>query len=72
MAKLVNEDTPRNAAELFSLIGDFMTDGMVFTEDAAFKVCEVMSKILLERKMIVIEQRDTIVAEKLSNPVVLN
>jgi len=72
MAKLINEDTPRNAAELYSLIGDFMTDGMVFTEDAAYKVCEVMSKILLERKMIVIEQRDTIVAEKLSNPVVLN
>ena len=72
MAKLINEDTPRNAAELFSLIGDFMTDGMVFTEDAAFKVCEVMSKILLERNLIEVEQRDTIVAEKLSNPVVLN
>ena len=72
MAKLINEDTPRNAAELFSLIGDFITDGMVFTEDAAFKVCEVMSKILLERNLIEVEQRDTIVAEKLSNPVVLN
>ena len=72
MAKLIVEDTPRNAAELYSLLGDFMTDGMVFTEDSAYKVCEVMSKILLERQLILVEQRDTIVAEKLSNPVVLN
>jgi len=56
---------------LFNLLGDFMTDGMVYSEETAFKICEVMSKILLERQMIVIEQRDTIVAEKLSNPVVL-
>ena len=49
-----------------------MTDGMVYTEDAAYKICEVMSKILLDRQLIVVEQRDTITAEKLSNPVVLN
>lgn len=72
MAKLIDEDAPRNAAELFNLIGDFMTDGMIFSEDAAFKVCEVMSKVLLERKLVIVNQRDTIVAEKLSNPVVLN
>ena len=72
MAKLIEEDAPRNAAELYGLIADFMTDGMVYTEDAAFKMCEVMSKILLERQLVVVEQRDTIVAEKLSNPVVLN
>jgi len=72
MTKLIEEDTPRNAAELFSLLKDFLTDGMVHTDDAAYKVCEVMSKILLEKKLIVVEQRDTIVAEKLSNPVVLN
>lgn len=72
MAKLIMEDTPRNAPELFGLIGDFLTDGMVYSDDAAYKICEVMSKILLEKKLIVVEQRDTIVAEKLSNPVVLN
>ena len=72
MAKLIEEDAPRNAAELFNLIADFMTDGMVYSEDSAYKVCEVMSKILLERQLVVVEQRDTIVAEKLSNPVVLN
>ena len=72
MTKLIEEDTPRNAAELFALIGDFLTDGMIYTQDSAFKVCEVMSKILLDKKLIIVEQRDTIVAEKLSNPVVLN
>ena len=72
MAKLIEEDAPRNAAELFNLVADFMTDGIVYSEDAAFKVCEVMSKILLERQLVVVEQRDTIVAEKLSKPVVLN
>ena len=72
MAKLILEDAPRNAAELYSLISDFMTDGMMYSEDAAYKLCEVMSKVLLDRKLIVVEQRDTIVAEKLSNPVVLN
>ena len=45
---------------------------MVYSEDEAFKVCEVMAKILIEKKLVVIEQRDTIVAEKLHNPVVLN
>ena len=72
IAKLVQEDCPKNAAELYTLIGDFLTDGMVYNEDEAFKICEVISKILLEKNLIVIEQRDTIVAEKLSNPVVLN
>ena len=33
MSKLVEEDCPRNPAELFGLIGDFLTDGMVYTED---------------------------------------
>lgn len=55
MAKLIQEDTPRNVAELFALVGDFMTDGMVYSEDAAFKICEVISKILLERKLIIVE-----------------
>lgn len=45
---------------------------MIYSEDEAYKVCEVMSKILLEKRYIVIEQRDTIVADKLVNPVVLN
>lgn len=42
IAKLIMEDAPKNAAEMFALIGDFLTDGMVYNEDDAFKVCEVI------------------------------
>jgi hypothetical protein len=42
MSLLVNEDCPKNAAELISLIGDFMTDGMSYSEDEAFKHCETI------------------------------
>lgn len=55
MAKLIEEDAPRNAAELYSLIGDFLTDGMVYSEDQAFKICEVTAKILHDRQLIVVE-----------------
>jgi len=71
MSKLIEEDCPRNARELYRLIADFMTDGMAYNEDNAFKVCEVLSRIFLEKKLLLIEQRDTIVAEKLSNPIVM-
>jgi len=36
-------------------VGDFLTDGMTYTEEEAFKICEIVSKILLERKLIVVE-----------------
>jgi hypothetical protein len=55
MAKLVNEDCPRNAQELYGLVGDFLTDGMTYTEDEAYKICEILSKILLEKKLIVVD-----------------
>ena len=71
MAKLVNEDCPRNASELYGLVGDFLTDGMTYTEEEAFKICDIVSKILLEKKLIVVEQRDTIVAEKLTSTITL-
>jgi hypothetical protein len=48
IAKLVEEDCPRNPVEVFSLIGDFLTDGMVYTDEEAYKICEALSKILLE------------------------
>lgn len=72
MAKLVNEDCPRNASELYNLVGDFLTDGMCYSEEEAFKICDIVIKILLERKLIVVEQRDTIVAEKLTSTVTLS
>jgi len=72
MSKLVSEDSPRNALELFSLINDFLTDGMAYSDDEAFKICDIVSKILVERKLVVIIQRDTIVAEKLQKAITMN
>ena len=72
MSLLVNEDCPKNAAELVSLIGDFMTDGMSYSDDEAFKHCETIIRILIDQKMILVENRDTIVAEKLLNPITIN
>mmetsp|Transcript_102188 Transcript_102188/g.141227 ORF Transcript_102188/g.141227 Transcript_102188/m.141227 type:complete len:212 (-) Transcript_102188:1487-2122(-) len=72
MSLLVNEDCPKNAAELNSLIVDFLTDGMTYTEDQSVKKCEIIIKILLDKKLIKIEQRDTIVADKLDAPIVIN
>eukprot|EP00347_Sterkiella_histriomuscorum_P009134 403342390 len=72
MSLIVNEDAPKNAAELISLIGDFMTDGMAYTEDEALKASEHIMKSLLDQKLLKIENRDTITAEKLSNPIVIN
>jgi DNA-directed RNA polymerase subunit F len=54
MARLILEDCPRNASELYSLIQDFATDGMAYTEEEAFKICDVLSKILIDKKLIVI------------------
>jgi len=72
MSRLILEDCPRNATELFNLIEDFLTDGMQYNEDEAFKICDILSKIFIEKKLIVIIQRDTIVAEKLSSTVTLS
>jgi len=72
MSRLVTEDCPRNPTELFNLIGDFMTDGMIYTDDEAFKICDVLQKIFLEKKLIIVEQRDTITAEKLSKEIIMS
>ena len=48
MALLVNEDCPKNAAELISLVGDFMTDGMAYTDEEAYKHCESIIRMLHE------------------------
>lgn len=52
MSKLVYEDAPKNPTELFNLIKDFLTDGMQYNEDEAFKICDILQKIVLERKLI--------------------
>jgi ATP-binding cassette, subfamily F, member 3 len=45
---------------------------MVYNEDAGFKICEILSKLFLDRKLVTIEQRDTIAAEKLAQPLVMS
>lgn len=72
MSRLIAEDAPRNASELYGLIQDFLTDGMTYSDDEAFKLCDILSKILIEKKMVVILQRDTIMAEKLTKAVTMN
>ena len=52
MSLLINEDAPKNAAELSSLISDFMTDGMSYTDDEAYKQCEHIIKILHDQKLV--------------------
>jgi hypothetical protein len=49
-----------------------MTDGMSYTDEEAYKQCEHIIKILHDQKLILVENRDTIVAEKLINPIVIN
>lgn len=72
MSLIINEDSPKNTVELISLIGDFLTDGMAYSEDEAAKLCETIIKALLDQKLLSIDLRDTIIAEKLSNPIVIN
>jgi len=45
---------------------------MVYSDDAGFKICEILSKLFLERQLVTIEQRDTIAAEKLAQPLVMS
>jgi ABC-type multidrug transport system ATPase subunit len=72
MALLIIEDCPKNAAELSSLISDFLTDGMAYTDEEAYRNCDNIIKILHNQKLVQSDNRDTIVAEKLSNPIVIN
>lgn len=48
MSLIINEDSPKNTVELISLIGDFLTDGMAYSEDEAAKLCETIIKALLD------------------------
>lgn len=55
MSLIVNEDCPKNSVELISLIGDFMTDGMAYSEPEAIRQCEIIMKILLDHKLLNVE-----------------
>ena len=65
MALLINEDAPKNTNELVDLIGDFLSDGMAYYDAEITKVCGILHKLLMEEKLVNVENRDTIIAEKL-------
>jgi len=66
MALLINEDAPKNTNELVDLIGDFLTDGLAYAPEDLSKVCAALHKLLMDEKLINVENRDTIIAEKLT------
>ena len=45
---------------------------MNHTEDETMKICEILSKIFIEKKLYVVLQRDTIVAEKLTKTITMS
>ena len=46
MAQLITEDCPKNAKELRGLIGDFLTDGMAYTNETSLKLCQILHKMM--------------------------
>jgi len=70
MASLIKEEPPSNEVDLYKLIGDFLTDGMVYSKQEGFQICKKLNKIFTERNL---RQgySETLIAEKLSNPIVL-
>lgn len=72
MALLINEDAPKNTNELVDLIGDFLSDGMAYYDAEITKVCGILHKLLMEEKLVNVENRDTIIAEKLIQPITIN
>jgi hypothetical protein len=72
MALLITEDCPKNPKELIALLGDFLSDGMCYNEEESVKLCAIISKSLIDRLLINVENRDTIIAAKLSEPVTIN
>ena len=39
MALLIIEDCPKNWKEMIALVGDFLSDGMCYTEEESVKLC---------------------------------
>lgn len=72
MALLINEDCPQNAVELHALLGDFLSDGLAYNEEDGLKLCNSLYKSFLDNHLLNIAQRDTIIAEKLSRPIMIS
>lgn len=72
MAELVAEDCPKNGKELYALLIDFLTDGNTYGESEAKDICNNMHKTFMDKKLLNIESRDVIIAEKLSRPITIS
>ena len=70
MACMVNEEPSKNGLELYNLIGDFVTDGMAYSREEARDLCDALIKTL-HKEGLNVESKDTIMAQKLANPVMI-
>ena len=70
MTHLIHEEPPNNKVDLFKLIGDFLTDGMVYSNEEGLALCEALSDDLMSAGLRE-GYRETLIAEKLSNPIIL-
>jgi len=48
MASLIKEEPASNEVDLFKLIGDFLTDGMIYSKQEAQEICKKLNKIFSE------------------------
>jgi len=72
MAGMILEEPPTTGEELYSLISDFILNGYKVTKDQARLLCDTICKTLLSQKLISTENKFSLVAEKLLQPVTLN
>jgi len=72
LAGMIDEEPPGNGGDLFDLIGEYILNGNKISRDKAAKICEDISKELLDKKYITTENKLSHVAERLLAPVTLN
>ena len=72
MALLINEDAPKNYNELYDLLIDFLTDGLAYTEQDGKTLSINIYKIFCDNGLIDVDNKQTIIAEKLSKPITIN
>jgi len=72
LAGMVQEEPPNNGPELYELIGDYILNGQKISKEKAKEICEKLTKSLQDNNLISLENKFSLVAEKLLKPVTLN
>ncbi|EEH11762.1 ABC transporter family protein (macronuclear) [Tetrahymena thermophila SB210] len=72
IAGIIVEECPTNGQELYELIGEFIQNGNQVSKEQTQKICVELQKQLLDQKIIKIEDKFNLVAEKLDAPITLN